>query len=302
MSLIKKLKQPFPYESSLRYHIGVACFFGIFIFLFILLFKPFGLAEYPNKKLVFISLGYGLVTFLSIIVFNRLFPFLFPKYFNEQCWTTGKQILLILTIIFIVGLGNYFISPLLVDSELDINNLIWFQGITIMVAALPVGIYFLIRQNQLLKKFSKEAGDIDEKLADRLKKNDHEVDVIDTPTKKIVLTGTNQGEQLDLYPDDIHVISAASNYIRVFHMQKEKLEYSIIRSTLKKAEEAVLKHPNFFKCHRAHIINLDKVIHVEGNAQGYKIRMDNYADVIPVSRNLNEEFADKLFSFRQIIL
>ncbi len=81
--------------------------------------------------------------------------------------------------------------------------------------------------------------------------------------------------------------------------KKAAVVYSLVRSTLKRAEEILITHPNFFKCHRAFIVNLDKVVHVEGNAQGYKIKLDGYDELIPVSRNLNGEFSDKLLAFRK---
>jgi hypothetical protein len=40
---------------------------------------------------------------------------------------------------------------------------------------------------------------------------------------------------------------------------------------------------------------------VEGNAQGYKIKIDGHDELIPVSRNLNNEFSDKLLAFRNMM-
>ena len=73
----------------------------------------------------------------------------------------------------------------------------------------------------------------------------------------------------------------------------------MIRSTLRKAESVTLSDPRFYKCHRAYIINLDKISHVEGNAQGYRVRFDGYEDFVPVSRNVSTEFSDKLLAFRK---
>jgi DNA-binding LytR/AlgR family response regulator len=68
--------------------------------------------------------------------------------------------------------------------------------------------------------------------------------------------------------------------------------------TMKKAEEALEAWPGFFRCHRAYIVNLDKVQHVEGNAQGYRLRFPDVEEPVPVSRNLNSEFSDKLLAIR----
>ena len=118
-------------------------------------------------------------------------------------------------------------------------------------------------------------------------------------TAPIILTGDYQHEKVEVNTGNLHLIASANNYIKVYHEKKGSLSYSIIRSTLKKTEEILVDHTNFFKCHRAYIINLDKVIHVEGNAQGYKVKIQGHDDLIPVSRNLNSEFSDKLLAYRK---
>jgi DNA-binding LytR/AlgR family response regulator len=49
---------------------------------------------------------------------------------------------------------------------------------------------------------------------------------------------------------------------------------------------------------RTYIVNSDNLQHVEANAQGCKIRLADVKEVIPVSRNLNREFSDKLLAMR----
>lgn len=298
MSLIKSLRQPFPYNSSVTRKLRMAAFFGIFVFVFLMIFKPFRLDFYPAPRLMFIALGYACITFTCVFLATALLPRCMPSTFTEAKWTTGRQIIFTAGVIFFVGLANYLVSPLIVDSTFTFASFIRFQGITLSIALIPVSIYILMRQNVLLKKFSGQAEIIEKKLQER-----HDINPIPEPEKKSVnkflFVGDYQNERIELFPDDLHVITSASNYIKLFHLQKEQLVYSMIRSTLKKAEEAVLTEANFFKCHRAYIINLDKVVHVQGNAQGYKVRIEGYEELIPVSRNLNTEFSDKLLAFRK---
>ena len=291
-------KQPFPYDPCTRNKLGMAAFFGGFIFAFLMVFQPFELDEYPSRQLTSIALVYGLITFTCVLAATIIFPLLMPAHFNEKAWTAGKQILFTAAIIFLVGLVNYLVSPFLVDTTLEFSRAIWFQGITLAVALLPVSIFILLRQNMLLKKFSTQAELIDKKLHEQ-NQSAHNQEEIQQPVTKLVLTGEYQNEILELYPDDLHLVTSASNYIKLFHIQKERLVYSIIRSSLKKAEEVLLQNPLFFKCHRAYIINLDKVVHVEGNAQGYKLKVQGHDELIPVSRNLNAEFSDRVLAFRK---
>jgi LytTr DNA-binding domain len=301
MTLRRILHQPFPYDASAGSKARMAAFFGIFIFAFLMIFKPFELDEFPTQRLALIAGVYGAVTFTCVFLATTIFPICLPTSFTESAWTTGRQILFTAGVIFFVGLMNYLVSPLIVDTSLSLRDAIWFQGITMAIGIIPVSIFILLRQNLLLKKFSGQAELIEKKLQEKHEGNGStpQQNRKPSPSDKIVLLGDYQNEKIEVYPDDLYVVTSASNYIKVFHLQKESLVYSIIRSTLKKAEETVLAHPDFFKCHRAYIINLDKVVHVEGNAQGYKVRINGYDELVPVSRNLNTEFSDKLLAYRK---
>jgi hypothetical protein len=300
MSLFKSLRQPFPYNASIKGKIRMAAFFGIFVFVFLMIFRPFDLDYYPVQQLTLIALGYGSITLVCVFLATTIFPICLPSSFNEFSWTTGRQIIFTAGVIFFVGLVNYLVSPLMVNTTLELKSFVWFQGITLAIALLPVSIYILMRQNVLLKKFSGQAEQIEKKLQERNEATRPEPEK--KSVNKLLFVGDYQNERVELFPDDLYVITSASNYVKLFHLQKEQLVYSMIRSTLKKAEETVLAEPNFFKCHRAYIINLDKVVHVQGNAQGYKVRIEGYEELIPVSRNLNTEFSDKLLAFRKQLI
>ena len=276
----------------------MAAFFGSFIFAFLLIFKPFELDHLPSSRMLFIAFIYGLITFSCVFAATYLGPKIFPETFREPTWTAGKQIVFTGIVIFLVGLGNYLVSPWLVHTSLHWGQALWFQGITLAIGLLPVSIFILFQQNRLLKRFSREAAVLEQKLQEKQETDLPVAEEEKFLQSRLVFTSDYANEKLELYPDDLYFITAASNYIKIFHFQKGKLVYSILRSTLRMAEEILVAFPNFFKCHRAYIVNLDKVEHVEGNAQGYKIRIDGYEEPIPVSRNLSNEFSDKLLAFR----
>src|SRR5688572_1001518 len=104
-------KRSFPYNSSWKHHLITALRFGVFIMAFLLAFKPFGLNWFPVNRLIAISGIYAFVTFGCIFSTLLLLPLLFPSYFKEKSWTTGKQIVHVTSVIVLIGLVNYFISP-----------------------------------------------------------------------------------------------------------------------------------------------------------------------------------------------
>src|SRR5258706_617386 len=146
-------QQKFPCNTSWKSHLVTALFFGVFIMVFLLAFKPFQLDTLPTGKLVFFCSIYGFTTFGCIITVALILPKIFPSFFIEENWTTGKQILIITGTVILIGLVNYFISPLMGGSEQSLRKLLWYQGITVLVGLLPITIFTLIKQNSLLKKF-----------------------------------------------------------------------------------------------------------------------------------------------------
>ncbi len=309
-------KQSFPFTSSWKSQLKTALGFGLFVLIFLLVFKPCGLMALPMRWLLVVSISYGCITFSCIFLTLYTLPVLFPHFFREDTWTTGKQIVHTIVVIVLVGLVNYLISPFLVDTTYSWRDMLWFQGITLAIALLPVSVFTLWKQNTLLKKFEQQAMVLEKRLQEKLDA-EKKRDGFTVPSQKkidlpaIELTGDYHGEKIVLQPEELYFITAANNYIKVYfvknahlrgkdgdNMAQLKLSYSIIRMTMKKAEETLEAWPVFFRCHRAYIINLDKVEHVEGNAQGYKIRLADMEEFMPVSRNLNSEFSDKLLAIR----
>jgi hypothetical protein len=296
-------KRKFPCENSIANAFQRALIFGIFVLFFLWAFKPFELDSLPGSRLFFVCSMFGLTTFACILFVGIVLPRLFQDLFKDETWTTGKQIILVTGIVMLIGLANYCISPLLFDSSLSLRSLLWYQGITVLVSLLPITMYILFKQNRLLKKFELQASVLEKKLQEKLDPVKKEEPVSSLPEKKnefptIELTGDYHGEKLVLPPEDLYYIAAANNYIKIYFLKNGTVSYSIIRMTMKKAEDALLSWPDFYRCHRAYIVNLDKVQHVEGNAQGYKLRLAKVEEAIPVSRNLNSEFADKLLALR----
>ena len=293
-------KQPFPHHTSWKSALKTAIGFGVFISIFLLVFRPFGLDNLKTSLLVTSSLLFGLATFSCIFITNLFLHFFFPQIFSEEKWTTGKQIINVLVVIVLVGLTNYLIARLLFDIDLTWKNLIYYQGIAISVGLLPIIIYTLYVQNHKLQQFKNEAAILQKKLEGKREheQTDSKLDQI-ASNDAITFENENQTEKKTIDPGHLVYIESASNYIKIFFEQKGVLTYAIVRMTMKKAAETINPSSVFFRCHRAYIINLDKIEHVDGNAQGYKLKLQGTPDLIPVSRNLNSEFSDRLLEFRK---
>ena len=214
MSLLSMLRQPFPLVTSGKGKLRMALFFGGFIFLFLLIFKPFELDTVPLQRLSLIASIYGLITFSCILFTSILLPKLAPGYFREDKWTAARQILHIATVLVLVGLVNYLFSPLFVHTKLTLRDAIWYQGVTLAMGLLPISIFILIRQNQLLKTFREKAKTLEKKLQEKNELRQLQVKEEEKKTPDIiVMEGDYQNERLSVPAYQLYMVQSLAGIL-----------------------------------------------------------------------------------------
>jgi len=272
------LKQPLPLNLNIVKNIVGSVTFGAFVFFFLIVFKPFGLQVYSGKVLIAITSGYGLVTTGYLMIHSLIMVTIL----HEKNWTVGKEILNTLIIIAMIGLCNYLYHSAYSSQTFILTNLIEFQLETLVVSFLPISLITLLRQNILLKRHTKEAEEINRKA--NWKFSDGRDD------KVVVISAQNPTNDFSCSCNDILFLNALDNYVVIHFIKDSNYIKEIIRTTLKKAKGDLHEYPNFIHCHKSHIVNLDKVVKVIGNAQGLKLHFDYTDEIIPVSRQLHQEF------------
>lgn len=281
--MLKILKQPYPRNNNWPSCVASGLFFGLFVFLFLILFRPFGLHELRSPQQFFIYAGYGIIT-AAIIIFHSTFsPLLFPNHFDELNWTVLKEIVHSVAVIMVIGIGNVLYSYYLHFFDLSTDTFLRFQLITLIVAALPVTLMIMLRQIRLLKNNLREA----HLLSSQIKPSYPEVTV--TQEKELLLLAENEKDQFSISADTVLYIGAADNYIEIVFKSEHEIKRRLLRCSLKRAEQQLEMFKQFYRCHRTYIVNLTRVQAVTGNAQGYKLIFEKHEQQIPVSRNLNKE-------------
>jgi DNA-binding LytR/AlgR family response regulator len=301
--MLKILKQPYPSCNEVGCFLKCALVVCPFVYVFLLIFQPFGLnyLEPSLKHPVF--LGYAAVCYLMLGLNILILPYVFKKYFDEAGWTVFKQIVHEVLMVFTIGAGNYFFTHRIVDylSDLDYGTMsfFWFQKITLAVAIIPIIVLTLWAQIYLLRKNLKAAEEINAQIKSTSK--DLLIDVsterLTEPTqeKKLILKSDNTSETFEVDPEDILLIESVGNYVEItFQKEKEKTEIALLRSSLKHIERQLKKFPFLFKCHRGFIVNLNKIQRANGNAQGYKLYFEGVDKEIPVARSYLKKFRENM--------
>ena len=275
------LSRPYPYiEAPLRKFLTSAGI-SIFVFGFLFVFKPFGLSYNETNSLT-VAAGYGCITFISTLILSFLSPAFFPKFFKEEFWTIGREIIYILFVISFVAFGNLLYTHFLGYIKLSMIAFLNFELITLAVAILPITLLIFIKQNLLLRKNLRVANEISDNLYLKARLQTQQ-------GIKIVIASENSKENLSLEVNDVYCIAAADNYVEVYYLLENKPAKKLLRTTMRNVQGSLKPYSQFYRCHRAYIINLEKVKAVTGNAQGYKLILENVDLRVPVARSMNKE-------------
>lgn len=276
------LNQPYP-KAVYKWKIVISI--SIFIGLFMLVFQPFGFSDYKGNKII-ISLGYGLVTLVTLILDLNIIKLFFKNWFEKEEWTVKKQIILQIWILFTIGVVNSVYASWL-NGAWSLNLLLAFQVYTIAIGIIPIVVVTVIQQNLLLTENLKSAQEFNNSLHPKDETSGSEI---------VSLLADNEKDRVEVELSQLLYIESSGNYIEVFYTKDKLLKSILLRSTLKRTELQLEQHSSVLKCHRAFLINVNKITHVKGNSQGLRLALKYTDTEIPVSRNFSKNLKDKLNS------
>jgi plasmid maintenance system killer protein len=267
--------------------------FACFVFLFLLLFRPFGLGTSGNL-FIWVSAGYGLCTLQGMLLINMAAYKWFSKYFNEETWTLGKELFWILCNILFIGVINALYSALIGFWAFSLWQLIKLELFTLAVAVFPVTILLLLREAKLKQHYHKQAELLNGKINSFSRAQLHALQSASADAM-LHIPSQNAGEHLDIRLDELIYMHSADNYVEVFYHKNGTLQCSLIRNTLKVLASTFAGQTDLLRCHKSYLVNFKKVTHISGNAQGYKLHLIGILELIPVSRQHNKKIREHLY-------
>lgn len=279
--MLQFLRKPYPIDKSFRRMLVVALLFGLFVFAFLRYFEPFGIHGLKEKTLV--CGFFGAWCFVAVLLLNNGVLLLFGKWFREDRWTAGKEILWALIHIAVIGLGNAVFMVMMGYANWSVEHFLTYVGYTLIVGVFPVTVSVLLTEIRLSRQYLQQSAELNTMLHPET-----------TGSDAIVLPSENKNEDLNLLPDDLIYLEAAENYVTVFYKDRETIRKSVLRSTLKAQEELLQHLPAIFRPHKSFLVNCNHISHISGNAQGYKLHLNGISEPIPVSRRQNEALRQRI--------
>jgi hypothetical protein len=284
------LKSPYPADSSALsftlYGLGSGLFVGLFFFVF----EPFGFSLLPWAPRRALFIGYGLVTGLAIAANGLLLPRLRPRFFREENWSLGRQILWMAWVTLTIGLGCYLLSGAVCAHYALASDWVRLRTIvldTFVIAIFPITVINLANYARLLHRNARVIREANRRLEHPAARP--QPGNAGAPASVVLVAG-NGKDTFRVALDDLLYIQAEENYVQVHH-RGDKPGRVLLRSSLTRIERQLRPHyPSLLRCHRAFIVNTARIAKVAGNAQGLKLTLKDAAAAIPVSRRYVAEF------------
>lgn len=279
-----------PYPSMIRPWKAIVVPAAI-IFLILGLLQPFGIG-YLETSAWSVAAVSALIAAGASAVSHLLLPALFPAWYDERRWTIGKETLhlsaMFLLIAFGVCLWVAWLADIRPSVRLFFIALLW----VLVLGIFPTVLFMLWNQNLLLKRNLREARELDNTLSAH-----HKPAQAETPQPQATLALPNGTKDVVQLPAHRFLYAEAEgNYVKLHSLPEAggSPTVQLVRITMKQAEENAAACPAIIRCHRAFLVNLEKVVKVDGNQQGYRLRLEGCKDEVPVSRAYAKKLREKL--------
>lgn len=257
--------------------------FGIALFglIFLWTFEPYGLYNLTtfDEK----ALAIGLYTGIGLLLLFFQF-FLLQNIFIRK-YTLGITILWIILSFLIIGTSSFIINAFLYnEGRFYFSIFIYFQGMILSINIIPILLFVLIHYNLTLRKRLRMAVQINSSIQNKSQNTDK--------GQIVVLNSENRNDKLELSLNSLLFITSVDNYIDVYYIDNRIIKHKLLRYSLAAIEQDNPNIADLFRCHKSYIVNKTKIDSITGNAAGYKLRLKDYSDYIPISRKWNKQIKD----------
>lgn len=274
-----------------------AAFAFIFIFLFLAISRPL----YLN----FISLLTAFeMCFLTASIFSIvgwIYYTLLMKKIVVLKWTFKKDLIhffnvtIISTCIYLIY--SYFGFNFLYKNELEIHGwktdykfYVWLFFCVLFCSSLILTLLKFIDYSRfLIYDFP-----IDNK-------GDIENEVILVDNNFLSLLGKNKDENIVVDIKDFIYLESFGHYAKAYlKIDESDFKTVIFRNSINKVIQEMDQHNELFQCHRSYIVNINKVISIEGNSKKAFLTVKETNACIPLSRESYTELKKKNLSFEKM--
>jgi hypothetical protein len=274
--MFENLNQPYHFNNNFRHNLRTISIVSIGFMLIVLYFQPFGINFMASAKEGYFVLIMGMLCAFTFFLSTLILPGFFPRLFDSERWTIRKE-LIWNTCTFVVLIAAFSIAALL----FKISS---FQPLTIFrsgaLALLPLILFNLVNYNRSMKAKLMQVIDSSRHWLAEERKAAHDIE-----REQIKIESENGKDIYSGGISNIILIQSASNYVEIFYRDGVLVRKLLIRKTMSAVESLLEGLPNFRKCHRSTLINIDQVNRLSGSSPNMTLEVDGLGFRVPVSRH-----------------
>lgn len=258
---------------------------AIIVLLIFLLFQPFGFRDKNAELKVVLYSGYVFIAYLNSYLNFRIIRHILKK---KKKWLLKDELISFIISVFVVTfLVHLFSWKITGDLPLSFQ---WYFKLLYHVASL----FFVIGIIEFNFYNYRTASRNSKHLSSKYETVKHKLEVVKKQDEEFIIVSLEK-EQIEINRNKIVYIESVGNYLE-FHLCESNGEiYKLIkRGRLHQAEKDLASYAEFFKCHRAFIINLKKAIYLKGNIKNARVIFTDLKDEIPVSRSRYKNLKQQL--------
>jgi hypothetical protein len=260
--------------EEIRFQFRLITFISLGMFLFMLFFLPVDHREMEfNNSLLFI-IGFSGISFIIMTIFRIVLPSTLEKYIRLETFKISNEVVIILLIWVFNTIAYIFYI-----RYVGFHDLTLFSGVQIVIfSGFPSVILKLADVNKSLRDQLKLTVGRNVRLGKHIRPGDVEVR---SAEKFESDTGT---DKFEIHPDDVMLVKSADNYVNIVYKDQDEVKQRMLRNTITNVQSQLRKYPEFLRCHRSCIINSVYIVSLTNNYMGYRLKLLDYEDDIPVSR------------------
>lgn len=271
------LRSPYPNNDSKMDIIISSTIVGLFFYLFIIIYQPFGTSQFEHTYKYLLLFPYAVITALSFCIINLLLS----RKKNTHTFLT-ELFKSFLTLLIISELSYLYNSLFLSKVSMTFQNSLYMFLYTIALG-LPISIIYILAKYIYLNK--KNSLLLTTNLFNILPySEENNLDKRKEQISSLKIFSDYLDNYLELDHNDFIFAEAADNYCIIFFDENGMQKSRIIRTSLTKLLLSI-QSSSIKKIHRSYVVNLKKVAKYTGNSSGYKISLFNIEKELSISRN-----------------
>lgn len=284
MTLLNKfIKQPYPFYYEGKKLVQISVVFVTLGFILNYFIRPFDIE--PAEQVF----GYFWTAFVHSV--SPLLPLLLVSFIVKRqpeitdSWNLKNEIQFALLVLLMVGVTQFLLRDLIYKNPFNWSLGYLLEEIknTMLTGGFLVLLVISVNLNIQFFKNNENAQSLNSLIGNR--------EGLQMGDDHILVTTELKSETFKLRINRFIFAKAEGNYVKLWLLNDDDTcNYMLKRITLKDFGSRISDAPNIVQVHRSFIVNSDFIEKVSGNAQGYKIKLKQCAEIVLVSRNYLPRF------------